>query len=115
MQNSDTEEDLIHLRLTVDPEMGGVYEHLLATTRRAREAIYLMRLGAMYVQQRKDAGGSVTSLCTAGADADPPVPPMASRPALASGQEATTSSATSFEIPENLADFPLDFFSGPPK
>lgn len=115
MQNSNTEEDLIHLRLTVDPEMGGVYDHLLATKRRAREAIYLMRLGAMYVQQLKDAGGSVSSLCVARTDTDPPAPPLASRSALASGQAATTSSATSFETQEHLADFPLDFFSGPPK
>lgn len=115
MQNSDTEKDLIHLRLTVDPEMGGVYDHLLATKRRAREAIYLMRLGAMYVQQLKDAGGSVSSLYVAGTDTDHPAPPLASLSALASERAATTSSATSVEMQKHFADFPLDFFSGPPK
>lgn len=39
----------LDLRLTIDAELGELYEHLRGKSRKAREAVHLMRLGLMYL------------------------------------------------------------------
>jgi hypothetical protein len=112
MQNSDSEDGLIHLRLTIDSEMGEVYEALLATKRRAREAIHLMRLGAMYDHQIRNGTGFLPQLAATSAESG-------SR-AKATDQMTKSSAASTLVEPGSKVglsgdlgdlDFSLDFFN----
>jgi len=112
----ETFDDVIKLRLSIDADMGEVFSSLSRTSqsRRAREAIHLMRLGAAYDQMLRTGQAA-------------PVAPVGEPRAIASAGvqvprgRGSVKSASAGERQakvgeglQALAGLPENFFTGPP-
>lgn len=105
--------DEFEIRLTIDSELGDLFQYLGGKRRKSREALHLMRLGLMYLN-----GGLAATASQAVAGAS--VVPAKSRSHRAGAasplsqrkdRKAEEAGPTGLDV---LAGLPPEFFAGPP-
>lgn len=106
----------IDVRLTIDADLGDLYEYMRGKSRKGREALHLMRLGMMFLNGELGVPTGV-SLPTAPSGA--PAKSRASRSsksALVSQQPVgRKAEATGLDGLGALQGFSADFFAAPPQ
>lgn len=111
----ETSEDVIKLRLSIDADMGEVFSSLSRTSqsRRAREAIHLMRLGVAYNQMlRTGPAATVAPSAEPRAFASAGVPTSRDRGAVKSGAGVEREAKVGEGL-QALAGLPANFFTWP--
>lgn len=104
--------DEIDLRLTIDSELGDLYEYLKGKTRKSREAVYLMRLGLMYLNGGLAAtAAQPVAAPVVAAKSRSPRAAAASPASRHTDRKAEEIGLTGLEV---LAGLSPGFFAGPP-
>lgn len=104
----------IYLRVTIDPEMSELFEYLRGKKRKAREALHLMRLGLMCLNDRLGARVVPTLKATTSVAPKTRASLSGDTSILPPRVQGKSAEATGLDGFGALAGLSVDFFAGPP-